>query len=55
MKMISILINKLYIVNKYKTFYLKNVVLKFLIKNSNFLEKSLKSNNIIKRIEISKQ
>ena len=37
-KMISILINKLYIVNKYKIFYLKNVISKFLIKSSNFFE-----------------
>ena len=40
-KMISILINKLYIVNKYKTFYLKNVILKLLIKNSNFFEMTI--------------
>ena len=38
MKIISTLINKLHIVNKYKIFYLRNVISKFLIKNSNFFE-----------------
>ena len=38
MKIISILINKFHVVKKYKIFYLKNVKLKSLIKNSNFFE-----------------
>ena len=38
MKIISILINKLHIVNEHKIFCLKNVVSKFLIKNSNFFK-----------------
>ena len=38
MKIISILMNKLHVVNKYEIFCLKNVVSKFLIKNSNFFK-----------------
>ena len=34
-RIISILINKLHVVNEHETFYLKNVILKLLIKNSN--------------------
>ena len=50
MKIISILINKLYIVNEYKIFYLKNVISKFLIKNSNFFEITI----IIKIVIVTK-
>ena len=38
MKMISILINKLHVVNKHEIFYLRNVISKLLIKNSNFFK-----------------
>ena len=37
-KIILILMNKLHVVNEYKIFYLKNVVLRLLIKNSNLFE-----------------
>ena len=40
-KTILILINKLHIVNEHKIFYLKNVILKFLIKNLNFFKKTI--------------
>ena len=50
MKIISILINKLHVVNEHKIFYLKNVVSTFLIKNLNSFEVTI----IIKIAAITK-
>ena len=46
-KITSILINKLHVVNEHKKFYLKNVILKSLIKNSNFFKITIIINIII--------